>query len=82
VFWLRRPGRMVHGCGGVLPAVTGCVWTVRGRELARCEGFVVGNHRCCRVRVCQPPVLTEALAVARLVVVRTGVCRCRRWPRI
>jgi hypothetical protein len=37
----------------------------RGRAGAGQRGpgaFLVGNHRCCRVRVCQSPVLTRALA--------------------
>src|ERR1700753_793482 len=43
--------------------------------------FLVGNHRCRRVRVCQSPVLTRALAGGALVL-RGSQCRCRRWPRV
>jgi hypothetical protein len=40
----------------------------------------VGIHRCCRVRVCQSPVLTRALAGGALYLLSR--CRCRRWLRV
>jgi len=40
----------------------------------------VGIHRCCRVRVCQSPVLTRALAGGALYLLSR--CCCRRWLRV
>jgi hypothetical protein len=65
VFGVRAAGALF--VVGVPPAVTGCAWTVRGRELVRCEGSLAGNRRCFFVSVCQSPVLAGALAAARPV---------------
>ena len=40
----------------------------------------MGIHRCRRVRVCQSPVLTRALAGGALYLLSR--CRCRRWLRV
>jgi hypothetical protein len=50
-----RGGRCMVVLACRLPS-TGRAWTVRGRKLVGCGGFLVGNHRCCCVRVCQCPV--------------------------
>ena len=67
--------------GDVPPVVAVLAWTVRGRHLDWRLSPLSGNPRCCRVRVCQSPVLAGALA-GGAPVPSGGGSRCRRWPRM
>ena len=75
----RRAGRKVHSGAGAPPAVTGRLWTVRGRELDCCRSPCRVTPLLLRARVSVACTDPGALAGGAPVPIRRG-CRYGRWP--